>query len=305
MRAVLVHCPPHGEVPFRHIGLAYLRAVLESERVETKLLDISASEGKAGTDFYDDIILYLSRSVGDVGDGLDPRLLMEVLHPDRFDEPSPLSQRIVERLDARFEEIAAAGDVFLLPVNIITYYFAAGLAHRLRAIGKRTAAGGPSTHFAPIRDLLLRCGSFDAVVEGEGEGIVVPLVRALGGAGGGAIQGLGSLPGVAFFDGTQVHATPAAPPPALESLPDPHFEADEVRDFVPILAARGCSARCSYCSEPFNWVRHRRREPEAVLAEMDRAAKRWGVVNFHFHDDMINGNLPWFDRLLDLLIEGD
>lgn len=297
-RVVLVHAPPHGEVPFRPIGLGYLAAVLQAEGVDAILADVSAEEGRAGTDVYDDAILYLSERVGDVSDGLDPQVLMEVLHPEDFPQRLPLSDGVLRQVERHADRLAELGDVFLFSANIITYYAAAGLAQRLRQRGRKTAVGGPSVRFAPIRDLLLRCGAFDAAVVGEGEPVVTALVAGLRR---GSVAG---LPGVAWLDGDPVggvvRAEPPAPPPDLHALPDPLFPREHVRDFVPILAARGCAARCSYCSEPFHWTL-RRRTPEAVVAEMDRAAERYGCENFHFHDDTINEDLRWFDRFLALL----
>jgi hypothetical protein len=295
-RVVLIHPPPHGEVPFRHVGLGYLHATLLAAGLEVTTLDLSAEEALAGTDYYEQSILYLSESVGSVSDGLDPRVLMEVLHPELFDELLPLSRSIVARVDARLDEVARSGDVFLFSANIITYYFAARLAWLLRRLGKRTAVGGPSLRFAPVRDLLLRSGAFDAAVSGEGEPSLVRLVQGLRGG------QLGRIPGVSWLDGDCVRSTPADSVSDLDALPYPWFDPKTIRDFIPILASRGCAARCSYCSEPFHWTRHRRRTPEAVLSEMDWAAARYGCDNFHFHDDMLNGNRAWFDALLDGLV---
>ncbi|MHC5035540.1 MAG: B12-binding domain-containing radical SAM protein, partial [Planctomycetota bacterium] len=297
-RVVLIHPPPFGEVPFRHIGLAYLQAVLLDAGLDTVLCDLSAAENEAGTDVYDDMILHMSRRVGDISDGLDPRLLMEVLHPEMFDDPTPLSRAIIRQVDARLDEAAALGDVFLFSVNIITYYFASRMGHRLRAMGKRTAVGGPSIRFGPIRNLLLRSGAFDAAFVGEGEGAVTQLVDGLRR---GKLEGVS---GTAFIDEREeLREGPPAPAPEVDGLLHPWFEPDQVRDFMPILGARGCPVKCTYCSEPFHWGGHRRRPPGQILAEMDRAADRYGSSNFHFHDDLINGHIPWFDALVDGLIE--
>ncbi|MBM4387669.1 MAG: radical SAM protein, partial [Deltaproteobacteria bacterium] len=295
---MLIHPPPHGEVPFRHIGLAYLQAMLKKAGIETIFYDISAAENNAGTDFYDDYILHLSKNVGNVGDGIDPRILMEVIHPDMFDAISPVSAKIIAKAEKYLKILLDSGDVFLFSVNIITYYFAAALAYRLRRHGKKTAAGGPNMRFAPLRRLFLKSGAFDAVVQGEGEGVVVELVNQL------ALGKNPQIPGVSILNGDGVISdTPPADPLPLDQIPAPSFSGMEVKDFAPVLAGRGCTFRCSFCSEPYNWSGYRVREPVKMIDEMEWSAAQYRTKNFHFHDDLINGDLKWFDAFLAGLID--
>lgn len=297
-RVVLIHSPPHGEVDFLNIGLAYLQAVLERAGVETTFFDLCFEEHHAGTDFYDEYVLELSKNIGGgVGDGVDPRLLMEVLHPEAFDRVSPVAEAILRKVETHLPRVQDAGEVFLFSINVLTEYFAAALAYRLRALGKPTAAGGPNLGFAPLRQLMLRCGAFDAVVEGDGEGVVEALVQQLA-------DGQASLlPGVTRLraDGEPEYQPPAAPLPA-DALPYPSLAGMTLTYFVPILASRGCPRRCAFCSET-NKARYRFRSPEDVVGEMEWAAARYANTNFHFHDDLINGSATWIDRFCELLVE--
>ncbi len=293
---VLVHSPPHGEVPFRHVGLGYLHGVLRAAGYDTVTADISRHEEQAGSDVYDEVILHLSSKVGDVSDGPDPLLLMQVLYPEEFDSLLPVSESILRQVDRHQEALATSGDVYLFTVNIITYYFAAAMALRLRRQGKKTAVGGPSVRFDPIRALLLRCGAFEAAVVGEGEPIIAKLVDGL------RAETLRGIPGVSFLSGGEMLTAKPAAAPDLGALPYPVFDRESIRDYIPILAARGCRAKCAYCSEPFHWT-NRRRTPAEVLAEMDWATDYYRLENFHFHDDTINEHQAWFHALLDQLIE--
>ncbi len=297
-KVVLVHSPPHGEVDFLNIGLAYLQAVLQEAGHETVCFDICFAEHHAGTDFYDDYVLDLSRRIGGgVGDGVDPRMLLEVLHPEAFDEVSPVSAAITRKVDEHLPRLSAAGDVFLFSVNVLTQYFAAALARRLRALGKRTAAGGPNLGYRPLRQLLLRVGAFDAVVEGDGEGVVEALVDRLRRGEPPALPGVSTLDGDALREG----GPPAVPPPP-DTLPYPSLDGMTLTYFVPILASRSCPRKCAFCSETTK-QQFRQRSPEAVVAEMERCAERYGNANFHFHDDLINGSPSWLDRFCALLVE--
>ncbi|MCX5796980.1 MAG: radical SAM protein [Elusimicrobia bacterium] len=290
-RVVLVHCPPHGETEFLNIGLAYLQAVLEREGFETAFHDISFAEHRAETDFYDDYVLGLSRRIGGgVGDGVDPGLLLQVVRPELFGRLCPVAAAIVRKVEEYLPSVRESGEVFLFSVNMMTQYFAAALAYRLRASGKRTAAGGPNLDFRPLRHLLLRSGSFDAVVQGDGEGVVAALVERL------ALGQEPALPGVSRLDARgEVAQTPPGPLPALDSLPRPSWRGMNTNDFVPILASRGCPRPCGFCSEPGKG-RFRQRAVEGVAAEMEAAAARRGHGNFHFHDDTINASPAWVDR---------
>ncbi len=296
-RVVLVHCPPHGEVPFRHIGLAYLQAVLEQAGQECILFDISLKEDSQKTDFYVDYIRYLSEGIGDMGDGPDPRILMQVTHPEWFPELLPISRTIREKASEYLERVYQAGDVYLFTVNTLTVYFAAAMARMIRERGGKTAAGGPNTGFAPLRSLLLHSGAFDAVVQGEGDGIVVDLIRWM--------RGENQVPpaGTHWLEGDVLRSLAPLPPVSLDDLPYPNFRGTLVREFVPILSSRGCPRKCSFCSETSNWVSWRYRDAAKVIAEMDARAAQFSCNSFHFHDDSINGSLRFMDQFCELLTQ--
>ncbi len=298
-RVVLVHAPPHGEVRFHNIGLAYLQGALESEGWDALTVDASWDEDVARTDFYAALLSDISARVGDMGDGPDPALLLEALEPEAFDRVRPVARTIAAKADAWADRLAALGDVFLFATNTLTLYFAARAARRLRAMGKRTVAGGPSAWLAPLRRLLLMLGCFDAVAAGEAEPIVSPLVEAL--AGGRDPD----LPGVTWRDADGgLHERPAGPPPDVRRLARPSFRGLALRDFIPALTSRGCVHRCAYCSEPSHWAAYRVREAADVVDEIAARAVETRLSEIHFHDDQINGSLRFVDELCAQLVEG-
>ncbi len=298
-QVTLVHSPPHGEVPFRSIGLAYLQAALLARGHEAGTIDLSLEEDRSGDDFYGEYIGHLSERVGAMGDGPDPRILMEVVRPDLFADLLPVSRTILRKVERHLPRLLATEGPLLFTVNTLTVYFAAAMASRLRAAGRRTAAGGPACTFPPLRNLLLRCGAFDTVVQGEGDLVVAPLVDAL------CSLPTPSVPGASWLEDDVVRSLPPGAPGDLDALPMPSFLGTDVRDFVPVLSSRGCPHRCTYCSEPSHWGCHRTRSPESVVAEMVERAGEYGCGDFHFHDDLINGDLAWLDRFTSLLIEAE
>jgi radical SAM superfamily enzyme YgiQ (UPF0313 family) len=296
-KIVLVHSPPHGEVPFRNMGLAYIQAVLEKQGFETELLDISLEEDRAHTDFYSDYILFLSQKVGDVGDYTQLRILLETAYPELFDSILPVSRTIIKAIDRHFERVIAAGDIFLFTLNVLTQYFASGMAIRLRKQGKKTIAGGPNLGFVPLRNLLLLGGFFDCVVQGEGEPVIKNIIENIENG------KLRKIPSVSFLEGKKAVHNESGSAPDIDSLPIPCFRDTLINDFIPVLSSRGCPRKCSFCSEPFNWASYRFRKPQSVVDEMMKGYEKYGLKNFHFHDDLINGNLKWLDEFVKILIE--
>lgn len=130
----------------------------------------------------------------------------------------------------------------------------------------------------------------DSVVRFEGEVTLLELVEALG-----AGKDWRAVQGIAYRgpDGTLL--TPSRPLiQDLDHLPYPEreYEPGTVlgRSMMPILASRGCSRTCSFCSihtfyraAPGRIVRTRR--PERVVEEMRMLHEERGVTIFLFQDD--------------------
>ena len=72
--------------------------------------------------------------------------------------------------------------------------------------------------------------------------------------------------------------------------------------WVPITGSRGCVRRCTFCEIHEHW-KFVQRNPTNIIIEMREVLKDLGSVHFHFTDSLINGSLPAFYTLLDLIIE--
>lgn len=112
----------------------------------------------------------------------------------------------------------------------------------------------------------------DAVVVGEGEAALLPLLEA------GASPG---VPGIAYFDGSEIVATPPSPPPSLERppllIPDDIGSQDIRGANIYIETHRGCIGTCTFCQVPrFFGHAIRSRSLEDVVEEV-RALKGKGV----------------------------
>ena len=283
----LVHPPPYGEVPFKHIGLAYVAAGLRQAGFGTRFHDVSERYHRRGDDVYDDVILRYSKRAGEMSDLPFLDLLQETLFPEHGD--GPLAARIRGQAEAVLDELADAR-VVLVTVNTLTAYFAAALGSRLRQRGVKVLFGGPLSRVQPLTQLLLRLGAADVVMGGEGDLTAPAAVRAVLGDG-----ALADVPGAQFLEGDGVVQVPLGEAAELDALPWPLFEGNVVDQFIPIQASRACARRCRYCSETGIWgdIGFRRRSVPSVVAEMVGRHEELGLTDFHFHDDHLNSSKKW------------
>jgi organic radical activating enzyme len=288
----LVHPPPYGEVPFKHLGLAYVAAGLRAYGFETSYHDLSERHHRRGEDFYDDLILRLSRRAGEMSDLPFLDLLGEVLFPEFGD--SPLAARIRAQVDQALESLGDA-EVVGMSFNPLTTYFTVALGRLLRARGVRVLLGGPLSSIAPLTHLMLRLGAADAILAGAGDVAAGSLVEALVDS-----REPIDVPGAIWLSQGAVRENAAQACPPLDSLPWPELQGNILDWFIPLQASRGCTRRCLYCSETGIWGRngYERRAPESVVRELCARADATGLTDFHFHDDLLNGSRPWMDSFV-------
>jgi radical SAM superfamily enzyme YgiQ (UPF0313 family) len=130
----------------------------------------------------------------------------------------------------------------------------------------------------------------DSVVRFEGELTLLDLVESLV-----SHRDWHGIPGIAYRQGDQIVASPLRPlVEDLDLLPFPHrqYEPNMVlgKKAMPLLASRGCSRTCSFCSihmfyraAPGRIVRIRK--PSEVVREMKALHDERGISIFLFQDD--------------------
>ncbi len=159
-------------------------------------------------------------------------------------------------------------------------------------------------------ELLRDDPNVDLVVRGEGEVTFAELVRAL--AAGEA--DLSRIPGLAWRkDGVPVTNAPRplladldALAPAWDLLDWPLYwyrPSPEGRLAI-ASSARGCSQRCSFCSQQKFWARSwRGRDPLRFVAELEHLRDVHGVRVAMLSDETPTSSRPRWERILDLLVE--
>jgi radical SAM superfamily enzyme YgiQ (UPF0313 family) len=159
-------------------------------------------------------------------------------------------------------------------------------------------AGGPHpTHLA--EEVFEDCPALDAIVQGEGEAVLLGLLERLQTAPGSELWR--RTPGLILREG------PNLPQPPLEDLdavgiPAEHLEADFLNDvgqLAYLSTSRGCPATCNFCNTPEFWgTSIRFRSAPSVLRELRLLRERHGLTYFSFRDDTFTANRG---RVLELM----
>ena len=159
-------------------------------------------------------------------------------------------------------------------------------------------AGGPHpTHLA--EEVFEDCPALDAIVQGEGEAVLLGITERLQTAPGSELWK--RTPGLILREGRTL------PQPPLEDLdaigiPAEHLETDFLNDvgqLAYLSTSRGCPATCNFCNTPEFWGSSVRfRSSASVLREMRLLREKHGLTYFSFRDDTFTANRG---RVLDLM----
>jgi len=173
-------------------------------------------------------------------------------------------------------------------------------AHRLkrRARPPFIVGGGPQLTESPASAALaLRSGLFDAVVQGEGEETLRALYTAFCENGRQRVQG---IPGTLYLDTQSSQPQLVSVPGTLlkmASLPVPSFDEMAIDEYqidddrtLPFQLSRGCTDKCTFCSEWVFWQRFRPGAPSDAAAGVEQLRSRYGATYIAFTDSLLNGS---------------
>jgi len=178
--------------------------------------------------------------------------------------------------------------------NYLTTLMAAAMLKQ-RPHPPTIVAGGPQvTESVASARLGLEAGLFDAVVQGEGEETFASLYE--GYRRGGAIV---PVPGA--LTAGNASAPMEAPPDLLKirELPAPDYDAMDLPAYslspygttVLYQLSRGCTDRCTFCSEWVFWRRIRILEPLQAVEQLAHMQRRYGFSEVLFTDSLLNGSV--------------
>lgn len=239
------------------IGLAYIAAVLEKEKIDVRILDCYA-EG------YD--------SEEDIGNGYIRVGLNE--------------QQILKRFEDYQPDVIGVNCSFTSEIDNVYH-----VCKLVKEYNKNTevVVGGLHPSNYPLQTLN-GCKEIDYIILGEGEYRLPKLINEEKNFDGLAIAKTKKIiPAV-----TRIENLDALPFPARHLLkmdiyikinkhisPYPKRERTEQ-----ILTSRGCPSECIFCTSSNFWGhRFRARSPENVIAEMKQLIAKYGIQEFQFTDD--------------------
>ena len=160
---------------------------------------------------------------------------------------------------------------------------------------------GPS----PEPEFFLRKSGADVVCLGEGEITVSRLLESFENK-----TPLNKVSGVAWIENNKFKQTPRTPLiQDLDSLPLPAYELFPMEiyrfqrtpnsrptDFViPIMSARGCSFKCTFCYRMDSG--YRKRDPKALLDEVEMLHKNYGITFIYFQDDLLMSSVEHTEKV--------
>lgn len=161
-------------------------------------------------------------------------------------------------------------------------------------------------HASSQPEEIMKLCPVDIIVRGEGEETIIDLLRAIE-----KNKDLGEVPGISYRrDGTIHHTQDRPLIKNLDDIPFPAYDLlPPIEKYQPlnrkyvfsILASRGCSYRCIFCSTNRLWKFQRRRSPENILNEIKWLTNRYDVGFLRFEDDDLTINRDWAMKLFTLL----
>jgi len=152
--------------------------------------------------------------------------------------------------------------------------------------------GGPHPTVDP--EGVLRSGSVDIVVIGEGEETVRELINALSSG-----SSLVNVAGICYNEDGRPIKNPPRPliadldsiaPPARELLKLDRYPNHALALSDPgasVITSRGCPGQCIYCSKHTFGSRFRARSPDNILDEIELLVNEYGVKEIQFVDDTL------------------
>lgn len=174
-----------------------------------------------------------------------------------------------------------------------------------------TVLGGIHATFM-YQQVLTEAPWIDCIVRGEGEEIIVNLVRAIDEGRWPAERK--AIKGIAYRDGSEVIATAAAPTVKNLDAISPDWGVLEWEKYIYIPMkrrvaipnmARGCPFTCSFCSQWKFWRDYRIRDPKKVVDEIELLIKNHDVGFFILADEEPTINKKKFVAFCEELIRRD
>lgn len=212
-------------------------------------------------------------------------------------------------------------DVFMAGSIVTHYKWMKWLTHTIKKYHPSAKIIIGNSVAGSIPDVFLKNSAADIAVVGEGEVTTDDVLDALKSG-----RDLSEVEGIAFINaaGEVVKTARRKAMKKLDDFPiidwddfakDKYFaksyagaeglafEDGFVPKVMPVVTARGCAFKCTFCHYVFWDDPYRYRSPENILAEIRRNIETYGANYINFWDDLSFASLNQAERLADAIIE--
>jgi radical SAM superfamily enzyme YgiQ (UPF0313 family) len=201
--------------------------------------------------------------------------------------------RYLERSFAQIDQLDFIGFSTWTPNYLFTLMAAAHLKRRRSP--PVIVAGGPQvTASKAAAELGLRSGLFDVVALSEGEQTLVELFDTFKRTG-----GVTGVDGTLVFDQSSnkiirrerdTLKLDTLAMPSFDEMPLAAYQERAISRSLPFQLSRGCTDKCSFCSEWVFWKRYRSDTPEHALGQIKTLLNRYHAGFIEFSDSLLNGH---------------
>jgi len=159
-----------------------------------------------------------------------------------------------------------------------------------------------------LKEILNKESPFDFIVVGEGDLIYPELIKRLK-----SKKSFEDLKGLGYFKNNKIYVSKSDRVNNLDALEDPiwdNLDINKYRDLrsneldLSIHVQRGCRFNCAYCSTPNLYSGlPKRLSVERTIKYIKYLVKKYSPDVITFTDEDFFSNLPWIEKLCDLLIK--
>ena len=163
-------------------------------------------------------------------------------------------------------------DIVGITATSLAYPAALELAKDIKSEYHKCLVRG-GIHASLFSEEIIKDGIFDAVIVGEGEKSIIPMLE------------LREKGAYHSYQPVVLDEIPAMPYELLNGF-RPRIAYGKHQPFMPILTARGCPFQCSFCSNVIFGKKYRARSVEDVTAEIETLHYQHGVKEIKIYDDV-------------------
>jgi len=294
MKIALIQCPVWGTYD-PPVGLAQLSGCLKQAGHQAAVFDINIKLYRQRSENYKNIWAWEQ-----CGFWYDNQSV------NKFFEDNRAS------MEEQISRITASGaKVVCFSVNAASKLSSLKLAGMIKEVEKGVIIifGGPLFFEKRFIAEILDTGVVDFAVPGEGEGVLIGLVRALE-----AEEDIFSCRGVYLRrDGRLINTGENDSRVDLDALPFMDFSGLPLSDYddtkhIAFMASRGCVQRCAFCSSRAFWPGYRAMSGERIFKEIEFHIENLRKINpdlshVDFLDLVLNGNMKSLAGFCDSVIK--